>query len=136
MKKQKTWLRGKSEKTKILLSEVEKLQLTDACQALVEQFKIQYIRSNPDKRFNYLTDIYTRWRGTYLYFCEKYKSESENRFVDEFEVKFVRLEYTGRDKFNISYFRHTEQWYLLATDMNLQDCLEMIRNIPALQPIG
>ena len=136
MKKRKAWISAPQGKSKKTISEFEKQRITDDCQPLIEQFKTQYIRSNPDKRFNYLIDIYTRWRGNYLYFCEKYKSESENRIADEFEVNFVRLEYIGRNKFNLSYFRHTEQWFEVATDLSLQDCLKMMKNIPTLQPIG
>jgi len=136
MKKRKSWEKVEPGKSRKTISDFEKQQISDHCQPLVEQFKIQYIRSNPDKRFNYLMDIYTRWRGTYLYFCEKYKSEGENRIADEFEVKFVRLEYIGRDTFHLSYFRHTEQWFQVATYLSLQDCLTMMRDIPTLQPIG
>ncbi|NQV01519.1 MAG: hypothetical protein HQ542_02655 [Bacteroidia bacterium] len=136
MKKQKAWVQIRPGYFRKPISEFEKQKITDGCQPLVEQFKIQYIRSNPDKQFNYLIDIYTRWRGNYLYFCEKYKSEGENRIADEFEVKFVRLEYIGRDKFKLSYFRHTEQWFQVATDLTLQDCLDMMREIPTFQPIG
>lgn len=83
-----------------------------------------------------MIDIYTRWRGNYLYFCEKYKSEGENRIADEFEVKFVRLEHIGHDKFNLSYFRHTEKWFQVETDLTLSDCLKMMKEIPTFQPIG
>lgn len=135
MKNQKAWVKANTGKPGKPISEFEKQQITADCQPLVEQFKIQYIRSNPDKRFNYLIDIYTRWRGNYLYFCEKYKSDDENRIADEFEVKFVRLEYKGHDLFNLSYLRHTEQWFLIATDLTLRDCLNMMKNVPTLQPI-
>ncbi|MFH1160744.1 MAG: hypothetical protein V1733_07335 [bacterium] len=135
MKKRKIWIKV-SPTSKTAIFEIKKQEIIEICQPLVEQFKKQYIRSDPDKRFNYLIDIYTRWRGNYLYFCEKYKSEEPNRIADEFEVKFVRLEYVGRDKFNLSYFRHTEQWFLVATDLTLQDCLEMMQDNPVFQPIG
>lgn len=136
MKKQKAWVKTSTGKSGKTISEFEKQQITADCLPLVEQFKTQCIKSNPDKRFNYLIDIYTRWRGNYLYFCEKYKSEGENRITDEFEVKFVRLEYTGYNLFSLSYLRHTEQWFLIATDLTFQDCLKMMKDIPTLQPIG
>lgn len=131
---QKTWRRTSHTKSRTTISELKKQEILEICQPLVEQFKKQYIRPNPNKRFNYLIDIYTRWRGSYLYFCEKYKSERENRINDEFEVKFVRLEYVGHDRYKFSYFRHTEQWLLVATDMTLQDCLELMQDIPVFQP--
>lgn len=87
----------------------EKDKIENYCQPLVEEFKKQYIKKNPDKQFNYLVDIYTQWKGKYFYFVQKYKSEAPNRTMDEFEDKFVRLEYTGKDSFRFSYFRHTGQ---------------------------
>jgi len=136
MKKQKAWVKTNPGKSGKPISEFEKQRITADCQPLVDQFKMQYIQSNPEKRFNYLIDIYTRWRGNYLYFCQKYKSDDENRIADEFEVKFVRLEYTGHNLFSLSYLRHTEQWFLMATDMTLPDCLNMMKDIPTLHPIG
>lgn len=138
MKKQKAWVKantGKPGKPGRPISEMEKRQITDNCQPLIDRFKSEFIRLNPNKEFNFPIDIYTRWRGNYLYFCEKFKSEAENRIADEFDVKFVRLEYLRNDRFNLSYLRHTEQWFMIAMDLTLQDCLNMMKDIPTLQPI-
>lgn len=130
------WISKESRKIKVKLADSEKNEISSQCQPLVELFKSQYVKENPDKRFNYLVDVYTKWYQNYLYFCEKFKSEHPKRIKDEYEVKFVRLERTGKDRYNFSYFRHTEQWFLVTIDLTLKDSLEMMQANPNFQPIG
>jgi hypothetical protein len=64
------------------------------------------------------------------------KSEHPNRIADEFEIKFVRLEFLAKDCYSFSYFRHTGQWSLVTTGLSLQDCLDLMQDNPNFQPIG
>lgn len=118
------------------LTSYEKSSIESRCQPLIKKLKSQYVLENPKKEFNYLVDIYLKWYRNYLYFCEKYKSESTNRIADEFEEKFVRLKCTKRDKYEFSYMRHTGQWFLVTYDLSLDECLEMIEDTPTFHPIG
>jgi hypothetical protein len=135
MKNQKIWISKESRKTKVKPTDSEKNEILTHCQPLVELFAKQYVRENPDKRFNYLVDVYTKWHKNYLYFCEKFKSEHPNRIADEFEFKFVRLENTGKDRYNFSYLRHTGKWFLVTTDLTLKECIEMMQANPNFQPV-
>ncbi|KAF0239310.1 MAG: hypothetical protein FD181_290 [Prolixibacteraceae bacterium] len=136
MKSKKRWVFTPAKKAIAKLSDFQKAEIEKRCQTLVEQFKQQYIKENPDKRYNYLADVYTKWRRNYLYFCQKFKSESLESIVPEFEENFVRLEYLANDNFNFSYFRHTGQWFPVAYNLSLNDCLEMIAENPNFHPIG
>ncbi|MCH7535585.1 MAG: hypothetical protein IH948_07555 [Bacteroidetes bacterium] len=136
MSNRKIWMSVNPGKPKASLTKWDKDKVENLCQPIVEEFKKQCVKDDPDKRFNYLVDVYTKWRGNYLYFCEKFKSESPDRIADEFESKFVRLECIGKDKFNFSYFRHTGRWSLVATDLTLNDCLEMMQGNPNFQPVS
>ncbi len=78
----------------------------------------------------------TKKTNSNLYFCQKFKSESPESIVPEFEENFVRLEYVENDNFNFSYFRHTGQWFPVATNLSLNNCLEMIADNPNFHPIG
>ena len=123
--------------TKIIvqkLSEADKQTIQEYFQPLVQSFKKKCILKNPNKEFNYVVDIYTKWYQNGFYLCEKYKSEHENRIADEFEAKIVRMKYVGKDRFNFSYFRHTGQWHLVAEALSLKDCKEMILSNPNFQP--
>jgi len=136
MKTNKKYWVYSPKKVKIKLTEPEKNNIQAYFQPLVEAFKKQYIPENPNKEFNYLVDIYSRWYQSYFYLCEKYKSEHPNRIQDEFEMKFVRLTCMGKNKFDFSYFRHTGQWHLVAEGLTMEECKDMILSNPVFQPIG
>jgi hypothetical protein len=132
----KYWMPSPVKKVKVKPTESEKKDIQDYFQPLVEDFKKQFIPKKPTKEYNYLIDIYSMWYQNFFYLCEKYKSEAPNRIVDEFDEKFVRLKYTGKNQFEFSYFRHTGQWHLVAEGLTLDECKEMILSNPVFQPIG
>lgn len=135
-KTKKYWMHSPTKSSKGKPSEFDKISVQNYFQPLLESFKGQYIKENPNKEFNYLIDVYSKWYQNYFYLCEKFKSEHPNRLVDEFEVKFVRLTYKETNLFDFSYFRHTGQWHLVAINLTLDECKEMIVSNPVFQPIG
>ena len=128
------WIPSQSKAIKQKVSDKQKDVVTAFFEALILQYKkkLQKVKSN--KKFNYATDIYTTWYRNYFYFCEKYKAVFENRLADEFETKFVRLEFISENNFNFSYFRHTGQWHLVIENISLTECLEMMNDNPNFQP--
>lgn len=118
------------------LSTLDKQGISEFFQPLIDDFKKQCISDNPDKHYNYIIDIYTKWYQNFFYFCEKFKSEFPDRIVDEFEIKFVRLKCMGENQFEFSYLRHTGQWHLVAENLSLDDCKEMILSSPVFQPMA
>ena len=44
----------------------------------------------------------------------------------EFSSPFARLEYVGRDRFDLAYFRHTEKWWPVDFGVTLDEALELI----------
>lgn len=65
----------------------------------------------------------------------KYKSVGANKIVDEYERKYVRLEFITENNYNFSYFRHTGQWHLVAENCSLETCLQMINENGNFQPL-
>jgi len=61
MKKRKMWMFVGPAKIKVKPTEEEKNKIINLCRPIVEQFKKQYIQEKPDKRFNYLVDVYTKY---------------------------------------------------------------------------
>jgi hypothetical protein len=116
------------------LTTFEKARVERQCEPLIKKLKSQYLPVISNKEYNYLVDIYTKWYRGYLYFYGKYKSVSTDRITDEFEVAFLRLTMTKKDICNISYMRHTGKWLLIACDLTLNACLEMIEDTPTLHP--
>lgn len=131
---QKSWIYSSKKSSTVKPSQTEKAAVQAYFQPLIEEFKQKCISKNPDKRFNYLIDIYTKWHQSNFYICELLRAEYPNRIVDEFETKLVRLKYTEKDQFDLFYFRHTGQWQLILPCSTLASCKEMILANPLLQP--
>ena len=36
------------------------------------------------------------------------------------------MEYVGNRKFNLAYFRHTEEWRTILADLTVDECLKLI----------
>jgi hypothetical protein len=108
--KRKRGMPSLEKNSKPKLSESDKITVQNYFQPLVDDFKKQFVKENPDKKSNYLIDVYSKWYQNYFYLCEKFKSEHPNRLTDEFEEKFVRLKFSGNNRFEFSYFRHTGQF--------------------------
>ena len=117
------------------LCDIDKHIIKNQCQPLIEKLKAQYISQNPNKKYSYLADLYLQWNRGNLYFCEKRKSEKPNQVAEEFENKFLRLKCSGKDKFDLSYMRHTGKWAVVEFDLTLKECLEMIEEIPSFHPV-
>jgi hypothetical protein len=89
--------------------------------------KPRHIQPPPKKaEFNYLVDIYSKWRGPFFYFCSKYCSPAPHAVSPSFESKFARLQYAGDGRFNLAYCRHTGQWWEVAQLLSLEECLARI----------
>jgi hypothetical protein len=90
--------------------DLEKRATEIRCNALLEQMKPKWIQP-PHERYGYVGDVYGKWYRNYYYFCALYRYDAPEATQPEAEVKFSRLEYAGRGKYNLAYFRHTGQWF-------------------------
>ena len=84
--------------------------------------------SNPE--LNYMIDIWTRWYGSYFYFCATYASPSPHALSPTFELQFARMAYIGNERFNLAYMRHNGQWNEIYLDLSVEECLIAIRDDP------
>ena len=75
--------------------------------------------------FNYPIDIRGGWHGANYRFIQRYRSGHANNRGEEFDAPFTRLEYVGRDRFHISYHRHTGQWFRLYSGCTLAGALKL-----------
>jgi hypothetical protein len=95
---------------------------------LVEKvLKPRYIQPPlKQSRWNYPTDIWTKWRRSFFYFGSTWASPGPNALSPTFDVGFARMEYLGDRRFNLAYFRHTDEWCEIHEGLTLKECLEMI----------
>jgi len=132
----KQWVYKPKKPAKPKVSKQVKAAVQEKAEELVQSFlKPTFIKEPPeDNEWNYIVDIDTRWYGNYFYFCAKYRSPSPYALSGYFEERFARLEYVGENKFNLSYKRHTEQWWEVDQELTLEECLERIQIDPLFQP--
>lgn len=130
MKRKKTWVYVPPRPEKPRIPETLKHQVQAEADRLVEEiFKPQAIHEPPEEpRFNYITDVYTRWFRSYLYFCATYACPGPNALSPTFEALYTRLEYAGDGRFNLAYMRHTGKWCEVYTGLSLADAIDTIRN--------
>ena len=131
-KYEKRWLFSPSRVPKPKVPELVKIEVKRVCDEFVESvLKPRSIDPDPhEDHFNYLVDIYTKWYSNYLHFYAKYRCPGPNAIEPFFETKFARMEYVGRDRFNLSYMRYTGKWWEIYPDMSLDECIEAIRDDP------
>ena len=134
--RRKTWVYSPPKPARPKIPVTLKPELDGKAGELVESvLKPGHIKPPPeDDRFNYLVDIFTRWRGSTLYFCATYCSPGPTAISPSFETRFARLTYIGADRFALAYMRYTGQWVEMYPSLSADECLAAIRDEPHFQP--
>lgn len=132
MPKRGTWVFSPGKPAKATVPDTVKTEVTAKANKLIENtLKPAHIAPPPEnEQFNYIADIYGKWYRSYFYFCAIYNVPGPNAIAPSFESKFARLEFAGNNRFNLSFIRHTEQWFELYPDMSLEECLQAIKDDP------
>lgn len=135
-KSRKMWVYSPPKPSKPQVPEAVKRDVeTQANELVASVLKPKHLTPAPkDEHLNYLADIYTKWYRNYFYFCAKYCSPGPHAISAFFETKFARLEYVGNQQFNLSYMRHTEQWWEIYTALSVGECFEAISHEPHFLP--
>jgi hypothetical protein len=111
----------------------QKIIIEEKCQLLIDDFKKRFTQE-PNTDYGYITDIYGKWYRHYFYFCQLMKYDNPNFIAKEVEHKFARLERITDNTYNLSYFRHTGQWWQVFEEQSLESCLESIKTNPIFYP--
>jgi len=132
----KMWILSSSKSDKLKVSESIKNELTKKGNNLIESvLKPRHIKViSENESFNYIIDLYSKWYRNYFYFCAKYASPSANSISPTFETKFARMEYIGKNSFNISYMRHTNKWFEIYSKIEINEALRIITEDPHFMP--
>ncbi len=116
-------------------SPTEKEAITVACEKLISGFLIpKFLPEIRPTQFNYGVAIFGKWHGNMYRFITRYRSDHPNSIALEFDAPFTRLEYVNKDCFDLSYMRHTGQWYRLFERLSLTDALETIEKMEHFHP--
>ena len=86
----------------------------------------------PQKR-NQCIRVFTKWWRNFFYVMQEYKCPPEGYTAPGFELGLSRMEFRGEDSFEIAYFRHTGQWWVVAKGLTLEECVKAIEQDPWFQ---
>ena len=81
-------------------------------------------------------DIHTKWHRSFFYFIATFRSPGPTAITPSFEAPFTRLEYVGKQRFNMAYMRHTGQWWEIRTGLSLEECFKAIKEEGIFQPVS
>lgn len=81
-----------------------------------------------------IVDLFTKWRGDFLYFKARLEWKHPDAIPPIFEEGFARLEYVDEDSYNLSYLRHTGKWWEVHRDLTLEQCLYKISKERTFRP--
>ncbi len=128
--KRPVWAYAPPKKPKAKPSELIKAVVEKMTAELIDTvLKTRYIQPPPENpKYNYITDIYTKWHGSYFYFSATYCCPFPNAISPTFDAGFARMEYTGKNQFNLSHMRHTGKWWEIYSELSLDECLVKIRD--------
>jgi hypothetical protein len=113
----------------------EKSAITSTCEKFItEVLTPRFLPEIQPTEFNYPIAIYGKWHGNKYRFVTRFRSDDSRSDEPEFEEPFARLEYVSRDRFDLSYHRHTGEWLCLFQRVSLAEALELMESMPHFQP--
>ena len=126
---QLAWVYDPKSKPRTKPPENVKHAVAEAAEVIVAEWRQRCIKPVPDNyEWNYLTQLYGRWRGNYFTFGGTYACPHADAISPTFDTGFARLEYLGQLGFNLAYFRHTGKWWQTEQAIPLADALAKIRD--------
>jgi hypothetical protein len=73
------------------------------------------LRAHDPGPFNYPIEVFSEWRGKAFYLNVRY-----------FVVRHTRMTLTGFGRFDLAYFRHTNQWFTVFRGLTATECFREI----------
>ena len=117
--------------------ESEKRTIGESCQVFIEQvLKPRFLPEICPTRFNYPIEIFGKWHGGKYRFIQRFRSDREDALEPEFDSPFARLEYVSRDRFDLSYFRHTGRWWTVYRGVSLAEALSLLETEGIFHPVS
>ena len=131
------WLPRTTRAKQPLPDDIEKAHIIATSDAFIRDVvKPRFLPEIISTQFNYPIDIFGVWAGGRYRFMERYRSGFPDNAGEEFDAPYARLNYTGRDRFDIYWMRHTGKWWLLFQDVSLAVALKIPEEDSVMHPIG
>ena len=135
-KPRKAWMITPAKSPKLPVPDSIKAELEAKATDLIENvLKPMHVhKPTGDERFNFITDIGTRWYRNYFYLVSTYACPGPDALSPTFESEFARMEYLGSGKFALYFMRHTGKWFRLYDALSVDQSMEAIRDVPWFVP--
>lgn len=118
------------------LGAAEKAVITAACQRFIDEvLKPRFLPEIRPTQFNYPVDILGKWHGPRYRFIQRYRSGFPDNAGEEFDAPFSRLDWVGRDRFDVLWHRHTGTWHRMYAGLSLVKALKAIETDGVLHPV-
>jgi len=118
------------------VSPEEKTLVGATCQKFIDTvLKPRFLPAIRPTQFNYPVDIRGQWHGDRYRFIQRYRSGFPENLGEEFDSAFTRLDWVGRDRFDIQWHRHTGAWFCLYRGRSLAEALKIIETDGHLHPM-
>ena len=132
-KAEKRWVRVKT------LSTVEKLDITAACERLIDEtLRPRFLPEVRPTTFNYPIAIFGRWRGRQYSFVTRYRFGHADNLGEEFDAPFAGLDFLQESisdtRFAVMWHSHTGQWWRVRAAISFAEALNAIETDPVLHP--
>jgi len=130
-KRQRVWARR--------LGAEEKAAIAAICERfVVEILKPRFLPDIRETRFNYPVDLFGQWRGSKYSFVLRCRSGWPDNAGGEFNAPFTHLDHVEErltdTRFDVTWHRHTGQWWRAHSSVPLDEALQLIEISPLLQP--
>jgi len=128
--KRKAWKIRPSKKPTSSMPDALKAEVeAKASDLIANVLKPKHVRPpQEDERFNYITDIGTKWYRDYFYFFSTYACPDPNALSPTFESKFARMEFVGDAKFALYFMRHNGEWVGIHDALSVDECMKAIQD--------
>ena len=97
--------------------------------------KPRFLSEIQPTQFNYPVDILGKWRGARYRFIQRYRSGFADNLGEEFDAPFARLDWIGRNRFDIQWHRHNGPWFRLHNGLTLVEAIAAIKADGHLHPL-
>ena len=134
-KKRKAWMIRPAKPLTSVSASIKAEVETKAKDLVDNVLRPKYVLPPPKEgRFNYITDIGTKWYRSYFYFFSTYACPGPNALSPTFESKFARMEHLGNARFALSFMRHTGEWVGIYEALSVDECMKAIQEDPWFVP--
>jgi len=130
-KTQKSWVLVSPKPSRPKIPDILKAEVEAKVADLIDNvLTARYVKPPPkDWPWNYLVGIDSKWHQGFFYVYGTYRSRGRTAITPTFETGLARMEYVGRNRFDLAYMRHTGKWHGTEYQrLTLDQCLDAIRD--------